>query len=126
MSLLVSVYREVAPGKLEDVGPQPRPAGGDPSLFGFEVCRTTLWGAPFTRALGLTLLPGLAEGNIYATGEDLLRLQQEAELLHQRIHDLSQATGYQEEFIEFRLQNLLGAIAQAMAMEGGAGWVYVW
>ena len=126
MTLTVSVYRKTASGELHDVELQPGPAGGEPSLFGFERCRTTLWGASFTRDLGLALLPGLAEGNIYATGEALPRLRQEAEFLLQRRAELEHATGYREDYIEFRLGNLLRAIAQAEAIEGGEGWVYVW
>jgi hypothetical protein len=126
MTLSVSVYRKTASGDLEDVALQPGPAGGEPSLFGFERCRTTLWGAPFTRELGLTLLPSLAEGDIYATGEDLPLLRHEAELLLRRRAELARATGYDEDFIEFRLNNLLRAVAQAEAIEGNAGWVYVW
>ncbi|QRK12387.1 hypothetical protein JQX13_21595 [Archangium violaceum] len=125
MSLLVSVYRKKASGDMEDVELQPGP-GGEPSLFGGEQCRTTLWGAPFTRALGLALLPSLAERDIYATGEDLRLLRREAELLLRRRAELARATGYDEDYIEFRLQNLLRAIAQAEAIEGEAGWVYVW
>lgn len=126
MTLIVSVYRKTASGDVEDVELQPGPEGGEPSLFGFESCRATLWGAPFTRGLGLTLLPSLAKGDLHATGEDLHRLRQEAELLLQRRAELSRATGYEEDFIEFRLQNLLRAVAQAESIEGNAGWVYVW
>lgn len=125
MSLLVSIYRRTPAGTLEEVALQAGP-GGDPSLFGFERCRTTLWGAPLARELGLTLLPTLAAGDIRATGEDLRRLREEAALLLQRRAELSRATGYDGEFITFRLENLLRAIAQAEAVEGGAGWVYVW
>ncbi|HZI14767.1 MAG TPA: hypothetical protein VE153_30645 [Myxococcus sp.] len=126
MTLIVSVYRKTASGDLEDVELQPGPKGGEPSLFGFERCRTSLWGSAFSRGLGLVLLPRLAEGDLHATGEDLHLLRQEAELLLQRRAELSQATGYDEDFIEFRLQNLLRAVARAEAIEGNSGWVYVW
>lgn len=123
MSLSVFPYRRTGPGTLEYL--EVEATAGNPSLFGFERCRTSLWGAPCVEELGAVLLPRLAKRDIYAEGPDLEVLRKEAEHLLANRSSIAAATGYAEDFIEFRLGNLLLAIQLAASVEGGVGGVNI-
>ena len=89
-------------------------------LFGFEVCRRELWGHPIMPRLGLSLLPSLKDTDICAEGESpLAQLEAEARLILAQMAQIETATKYTEEFVAFRLQNLLRAIARARELGGG-------
>ncbi|MBN8472982.1 hypothetical protein JYJ95_41300 [Corallococcus exiguus] len=125
MSLGVRAYRRDEKGEQEFLGVE-RPGGGEPTLFGSEVCRTELWGAPCMKELGAVLLPGLAEQDLYVEGTELESLKSEVEHLLANCSTISAATGYREDFIAFRLENLLLAVKTAMSVEGCLGGVVVW
>lgn len=125
MSLGISAFRRYENGEQESLK-LARPGGGEPSLFGFEVCRTELWGAPCMEELGAVLLPGLAEHDLHVEGSELEVLKREVEHLLANLSTLSAATGYREDFIAFRLENLLLATERAMAVEGGMGGISIW
>lgn len=125
MSLGVHAYRRDEEGKQESLVLE-RTGGGDPTLFGFEVCRTELWGAPCMEELGAILLPGLAEHDLNVEGAELEDLKREAEHLLANLSTISAATGYREDFIAFRLENLLLAVERALAVERGQGGIVVW
>lgn len=92
-------------------------------LAGFERCRRDLWGHEFVRGLGVTLLPRLAEGDIYAEGEDIGRLESDTQCLLTHVTSVSEATRYTAEFITQRCQNILGAVRRAREVGGG---VVIW
>ncbi|RKI35807.1 hypothetical protein D7Y27_30240 [Corallococcus sp. AB004] len=125
MTLSVRAYRRDKNGEQEflDVA---RTGGGDPTLFGFEVCRTELWGAPCMEELGAVLLPSLVAHTPNVEGAELEDLKREVAHLLANRSTISAATGYREDFIAFRLENLLLAVERALAVEGGQGGVVVW
>ncbi|MBN9682106.1 MULTISPECIES: hypothetical protein [unclassified Corallococcus] len=123
MTLSVHACRRNETGETEDLTVE-RTGGGEPSLFGFEVCRTELWGAPCIEELGAVLLPGLAEHDLYVEGAELEVLKSEVENLLANCSTISAATGYREDFIAFRLENFLLAVKRAL-LEGGVGGVCV-
>ncbi|MGE6760162.1 hypothetical protein ACQKGO_19260 [Corallococcus interemptor] len=125
MSLGVHAYRRDEKGKQEFLAVE-RTGGGEPTLFGPEVCRTGLWGAPCMEELGAVLLPGLAEHDLYVEGAELEVLKKETEHLLANRSTIAAATGYREDFIAFRLENLLLAVERALAVEGGLGGVVIW
>jgi hypothetical protein len=88
-------------------------------LAGFEVCRTTLWGSEAARALGLTLLPSLADTDVYAEEEDLNRLEIELATLRNALALVVERTGYREDFIRQRVDNIAEAVAVAREQNGG-------
>jgi hypothetical protein len=89
-------------------------------LFGFEVCRHELWGAPIVRELGCGLLASLADGDVYAADEAVLaQLEGEARHLLAHLADVEGATGYEAEFVQFRLDNLLAVVAYARSAPTG-------
>ena len=119
MTLSVCAYR-IGPdgewaGSIDAPLPEPRN-----ELFGFEVCRHKLWGAPVVRELGCGLLASLADGDIFAADEAALaQLEGEARRLLAHLADVERATGYEAEFVQFRLDNLLALIAHARTAPTG-------
>src|SRR6516165_12282738 len=105
MSLSVSTYIRRPDGGMEIVS-----VDSSDELAGFECCRRDLWGHEFVRGLGLTLLPTLAEGDIYAEGEAVGRLQSDIQCLLDHVTSVAEATRYTTDFITQRCQNILGAI----------------
>src|SRR5262249_13946777 len=89
---------------------------------GFESCRQELWGSATAKRLGLTLLPMLAEQDLYAEGDTLLQLESEAQIIHQSVDMLAKDTGYPADFIAQRTRNILTAVAKAVARGGVVIW----
>ena len=121
MTLSINVYRRL-PGEdaLEFVD------AGHPSeeLGGFERCRYDLWGSSVARQLGLTLLPTLRDiYGVWAEDEDLATLEREARTLLDHLELVSQATGFEREYVAHRTGNILRAIDRARAIGGG---VVIW
>ena len=118
MSLSVNAYTRRPDGGMEIVS-----VDSSEELAGFERCRRELWGHEFVRGLGLTLLPTLAEGDIYAEGEAVGRLERDTQCLLTHVTSVAAATRYTTEFITQRCQNILGAISRAREIGGG---VVIW
>jgi hypothetical protein len=95
--------------------------GPGKELFGFEVCRSELWGHEIMPSLHLTILPTLKEiwGFLIEDTQELEMLEQEAYIIRDNLLQIAQQTGYSEQFIMFRTQNLLDAIAIAREVSGG-------
>ncbi len=114
MTLMVSLLRkrdisiEVDTDLLEQQVPEPHN-----DLFGFEVCRHTLWGHPIVQELGCELIPSLKEMDIFAFDDDLEKLEREFLIVLNNIEVINQQTGYTREFIEFRARNALEMIKVA-------------
>jgi len=118
MSLLVNVFTRDAEGHwnvFDDEEGQEH--------AGFEACRTKLWGSPAAIALGLTLLPTLAHGDLYAEGTEMERLEREISVVLDNLPELARVSGYEEAYIRARAQNILGAVMRAGQVSGG---VVIW
>ena len=114
MTLTVCAYTEDIPWI--DLGP-------GKYLFAFEVCRRDLWGHAEMESLGIRMLIELREYDLLVDcKEDFDTLAQDAHLILSNINLIARETKYDEEFIRFRIQNLLDAIAKAREVNGG---VYV-
>lgn len=93
-------------------------------LGGFENCRKTFWGSYTAERLGLELLCSLREYDLYAEGEHLTQLENEAKTILQFTDVFERETHFSKEFITQRTQNLLRAIARAKEVENGG--VVIW
>ena len=93
------------------------------TLAGIEICRTALWGHEAARSLGLTLLPSLAETDIWVEGDDLDRLEWEVQTILANLGRLEKETGCGADYIQVRSGNILRAIARARGVGGG---VVIW
>jgi hypothetical protein len=74
--------------------------------------------------LGLALLPLLADGDLYAEGENLARLKAEAELLLDNLDVVAEETGTHRNYVELRIRNILNAIDRAQLVSNGG--VVIW
>ncbi len=121
MTLSVAAYRQTQDGRVGERIPVDA-ASGCNDLIGVEVCRTLLWGSGIMRSIGCTMLPSLAEGDIWATGDELKSLEHEAHTIIQNLGRVCREAGFDEGSIRFRLGNLLAAV-RAAAEHGGAVWI---
>ncbi|QEH35592.1 hypothetical protein OJF2_41450 [Aquisphaera giovannonii] len=119
MSLLVNAYVRDPRGEMSFIEPD-EPAQ---ELAGFEPYRRSLYGGRAAASLGLRLLPGLVEGDVYAEGEDLARLRFEAEKALLNIDLFEAESGAPAEQLRPRFQNILMAVGRA---EQVGGEVVIW
>jgi hypothetical protein len=119
MSLVVDAYVLGADGRMAFV---PGPAGSD--LAGHERTRDELWGSSCVAALGATRLPTLASTDIYALPPELDELDRDCALILDNLERVAAATGFDEDYISYRLGNIRAAIARARAVDGGS--VVIW
>ncbi len=126
VSLLVNVYTlHPETHQMQEVEQDTGQGGeGDRTLAGFEHCRHELWGARAVRSLGCILLPSLATQNVYAQGADLTQLAAECDLIISHLPTIAAATGFLEDFIRFRTENIAEAVRQASTLEHGM--VVIW
>lgn len=117
MTLVVHAYRRGPTGEMILLDEPPAPPHND--LGGFEAWRTHVWGSPVAQDLGLTLLPTLAETDVFAEGPDLDRLDRELDLV---LAHLS-AFAADPDSLRFRLENIREAIRLARRVD--AGGVYI-
>ena len=118
MSLSVNAYHIDANGKWIDLETGP-PEGPNYTLAGFESTRHTFYGSEKSIQLGLTILPGLANGDIYAKGEkQIAALNAEVKVLLENLDP-------SDDYWQFRLGNIIRAI-EAAKPYGDAGMVVVW
>jgi hypothetical protein len=118
MTLIVNTFIRTANGGMDFVD-----VDHSDELAGFESCRTDLWGHVSVRALGLKLLPTLAEQDIYAEGDDIRQLESDVHLLLSHVMTVAEKTKYSTDFINHRCQNMLNAIRRAREVGGG---VVIW
>jgi hypothetical protein len=119
MSLLVDAYRQNAAGEMEFLDLD------DPSkeYAGLEVHRVTFYGGQAAQALGLRLLPSLAERDLYVEGEHLTTLKDEANLVLANISLFMEQARADVESLRSRIQNILFAVERAQQERGG---VVIW
>lgn len=70
------------------------------------------------------MLPLLADGDLYAEGENLARLKAEAELLLDNLDVVAEETGTHRNYVELRIRNILNAIDRAQLVSNGG--VVIW
>lgn len=92
-------------------------------LAGFESSRNKLYGSDLAESLGLTLLPQLKKNDLWIPFEQLDDLKGELELILENVADFSKVSGYDQEYIEARVGNILDAIDLAKKVNGK---VVVW
>jgi hypothetical protein len=117
MSLIVCTFhRDPVTGAYID-DPYPEEPGHD--LAGFEVWRTTVWGADASIRRGASFLPTLAKGDLYIEHEELDAFEAECQLLIQDIEGFAAEIQGESAAIRHRLENFLRAINQARQSNGG-------
>lgn len=121
MSLSVDVWvvDETRPSGIRILGV---PVGAS-DLAGFESTRTRLWGSPAVRSLGAVLLPRLATAHLWLSGDEVMAFAAECALLLAHRTMLASASGYDEDYLEARLTNMVDAAGRALEVGGG---VVVW
>jgi hypothetical protein len=119
LSVHVWVVDETEPGKVRVLAAPP----GASTLAGFEATRTKLWGSPVVRSLGVSLLPQLAEGDLWVSNDQVEAFAAECALVLANRAAIASASGYDEDYIESRLTNMVDAARRALDAHGG---VVVW
>lgn len=119
MSLIVNVYTRGDDGSMNFLDDRHvTKAAQTAQQAGFESCREKLWGSPAAISLGLSLLPMLAQGDLYAEGQDVEQLAQEIHRVLDNLPLLARETGYDESYIEARAQDILNAANHAGQING--------
>lgn len=80
------------------------------NLFGFESCRSELWGNWKLKELGCTVIPKLKDNDLFIVHKELHELYKDCEIILENISDISSVTNYSSEFIQFRINNLLSFV----------------
>lgn len=114
MTLLVNVYVMDEAGEM--VEQEPKKASEE--MAGFEVYRTTFYGSDLAKRLGLTLLPTLVVGNIYAEGKQINQLKAEAEVMLREAAAFAEQVGRDADHVEFYADNIRKACIRARKMQG--------
>ena len=119
LSVDVWVVDETEPDKIRVLAVPPDASDS----AGVETTRTELWGSPAVRSLGASLLPRLAEGDLWVSNAQVEAFAAECALVLANRTAIASASGYGEEYIEFRLTNMVDAARRALDVHGG---VVVW
>ena len=90
-------------------------------LFGFEVCRKQLWGNQKLKDLGCIIIPKLNENDLYITNDDVQTTYEDCQIILRNINEISLVTNYSEDFIKFRINNLLKFIEIALNSKENLG-----
>jgi hypothetical protein len=98
------------------------PVGAD--LAGHERTRYDLWGSSCVVALGATLLPTLASTDVYASTSELDELDRDCVLILDNLARVVRETGWDEDYIRYRLGNIRAAVVRARGVDGAS--VVIW
>ncbi|KUP21781.1 hypothetical protein [Paenibacillus sp. DMB5] len=120
MSLIVSIIakRDVSVDT-EDLEAQVPESHND--LFGVESCRRTLWGSDVIKELGCELVSSLKETNVYVFDEDIEKLRNEFIMMMDHLDIIIEHTGFDRDYIEFRVGNALEMIKIALREQDKVG-----
>lgn len=118
MSLLVSLYTFAENGETVFVE---REHGLE--LAGFENCRTLLYGSDLSIKLNFTQLLQLKNSDLWVSGEELVILDNELNVLLQNVDSFSKISGYKVEYIKARVSNIKNSIKEAIEINGG---IVIW
>lgn len=119
VSISVDVYLRNDSGNLVILTTPPE----ESDLVGHDDTRHTLWGSPAVRALGATVVVGLAQGDVWVDFGRLDELVADCELIGKHLADVAAAAGRSEDYLRFRVGNLLAAAERARAHRAG---VVIW
>jgi len=117
MSLIICTFHRdpVTNAYVDD--PYPEESGRD--LAGYEVWRTTVWGADAAIRRGAQFLPTLAQRDLYVEYEELDAFEAECHLLLHDIEGFAAEINSDSAAIRHRLENFLWAINQTRQSHGG-------
>ena len=90
-------------------------------LFGFEICRKELWGNQKLKDFGCVIIPKLKDFDLYIINGELQTTYEDCQIILKNISEISLLTNYSEEFIEFRINNLLKFIEIALKNKENLG-----
>lgn len=94
------------------------------TLAGFERWRDEVYGSELAIKLGCTILPLLSKHDLYCyTEQAVVDLLADTRILLKNIDLLSSTSGYEQEFLEFRIRNIQNAALWALEHDGR---VIVW
>ncbi|MER5736360.1 MULTISPECIES: hypothetical protein [unclassified Streptomyces] len=119
MSLLVHTFVLTADGT-EELLEDP-PDGRD--LAGFERSRTKLWGSSAMRALGARFFPLLDGYDLRVQPGELADFLAECDAVRPHLAALAEHSGYTEQYVTARFDNIVAAARRAERVGGG---VLVW
>jgi hypothetical protein len=121
MSLIVTLFTHNETIDINELEKQiPAPYN---DLFGFEVYRKTVWGSNVMKELGCKLIASLSETDIFAYGEDLQELKRECHVILSNIDHVVNRGIEREDFIVFRINNVLEAIKVAEKYDDVGVWI---
>jgi hypothetical protein len=115
MTLIVNVFALDPAGGSEILDTPP----GSCDLAGHERMRTDLWGSKVVRSIGARFLPELATGDLWIMPGDIAAFLVECELVRTNIPKIAVHTGSAEDYIAFRLNNMIAAARRAAELGGG-------
>lgn len=119
MSLSVCVYVYDENGKKNKIE-----LGQGNDLAGFEDSRHKLYGSKLAENLGLKLLPQLKFQDLHEIkGEQLRILENELGIIIENLNQFSEESGFEQDYIKARVQNILNAAQVAGRIKGV---VYIW
>ncbi len=88
-------------------------------LAGFESSRYKLYGSELAENLGLKLLPQLKSHDLWDVGgEQLNELESELKTIIENLEAFSKESGFEQEYIKARVQNILDAVQIAREKKG--------
>lgn len=119
VSISVDVYLRNDSGNLVILTTPPE----ESDLVGHDDTRHTLWGSPTVRALGATVVVGLSRGDVWVDFGQLDDLVTDCELILKHLTEVAAAAGRGEDYLRFRVGNLLAATERARAHRAG---VVIW
>ena len=90
-------------------------------MFGFEICRKELWGNQKLKNIGCKIIPKLEENDLYILSDELEEIYQDSKTILKNITEISLTTNYSEEFIRFRINNLIRFIEIALENKRNLG-----
>jgi hypothetical protein len=117
MTLMVKPYKRLEDGSIVWID-LPDPAA---DLAGVESARQTFWGSATAQRLGLVFAPTLRDTDIWAEGDDLIRLEHEIMILLTHLDTFID----EQDYWQFRLANVQAAIVLARSIPNGQGGVYI-
>ena len=119
VSISVDVYLRNESGNLVILTTPPE----ESDLVGHDDTRHTLWGSPAVRAMGATVVVGLAGGDVWVGYPQLDELVDDCELILKHLAEAAVPPGRGDDYIRFRVGNLRAATERARAHRAG---VVIW
>jgi len=119
MTLAISVHQRTAGS--DELGPNLVTETGA-ELAGWEVWRSSVYGAAAVGRRGARFLPRLASADLVVEGDELFAFQKECQALLSDVGSLALELQVDVEALRFRLSNIASAIDCALSI-GGVVWI---